>query len=136
MIRLLVILLLATSGILRFPLAAGGSHGDCGHQACATEIATTPGCCESETLAPDFCPMSDGPCECGFAPLPDQQPAPDAPLPKTDRDSVTAVPASPIRVESEIDLQQRSPIAAAHPLSILADLTHNEIQALLCIWRT
>jgi len=135
-IRLLVILLLATSGILRFPLVAGGSHGDCGHQACATEIATTPGCCESETLASDFCPMSGGPCQCGVAPLPGQQPAPDAPLPKSDRDSVTAVPAPPIGVEPEVDPQRRSVIPATGPLSLLAGLTHNEIQALLGIWRT
>jgi hypothetical protein len=135
-IRLLVILLLATSGILRFPLAAGGSHGDCGHQACATEIATTPGCCESETLAPDFCPMSGGPCECGFAPLPDQQPAPYTPLPKTERDSVTAVPTPPIRVEVEVVAQRRSFVWSSIPLSLLAGLTHNEIQALLGIWRT
>lgn len=136
MIRLLVILLLATSGILRFPLVAGGSHGDCGRQACATEIATTPGCCESETLAPDFCLMSGGPCQCGFAPLPDQQPVPDAPLPKTDRDSVTAVPAPPIRVEVEIVSQRRPLGRSASPLSLLAGLTHNEIQAFLGIWRT
>lgn len=135
MIRFLAILLLATSGMLRFPPTAGGSHGDCGHPGCVTEFATTSGCCDSEAIAADFCPMSSGPCQCNIAPLPDPQPAPDAPLPKTDRDSMTAVPASPIRVESEIDLHQRSPVAAAHPLSLLAGLTHNEIQALLGIWR-
>lgn len=136
MIRLLAILLLATSGMLRFPLAAGGVHGDCGHKACATDAVKTSGCCESETLAPDFCPMSGGPCQCGVAPLPDRQPAPDAPLPKTDRDSVTAVPAPPIRVEFEIVSQRNSSGWSLSPLSLLARLTHNEIQALLGIWRT
>lgn len=80
--------------------------------------------------------MSDGPCECGVSPVQDPQPVPHAPSPKTDRESLTAVRASPITVETLLETEAiplRSPPDA---LSLLSGLTHNEIQALLCIWRT
>ena len=111
MIRLVVILLLATTGLLRFPHAAGGAHGACAHPGCAIEIETRSGCCDLRPAAAEFCPMSGGPCQCGVSPRPDPQPNPDAPLPRTDRDSLTAVPAPPIRVESWAE----PPLSAATP---------------------
>lgn len=135
MTRLLLIILLATSGLMRLPLAGVGAHGDCGHQECATGIVTAMGCCDTHSVEATFCPMSDGPCQCGVSPLPGPLPTPDAPLPKSDRDSLTAVPAPPIRIQTDVELQPRSTVAGTSPLSLLAGLTHNEIQALLGIWR-
>lgn len=80
--------------------------------------------------------MSGGPCQCGVSPLPDQQPTPHTPLPRTDRESVTAVPRQPIQFVPEADAERGSPTCPAGHQSLLAGLTHNEIQALLGIWRT
>ncbi|MCC5821666.1 MAG: hypothetical protein JJU44_00085 [Planctomycetes bacterium] len=135
MIRLVAILLLMTSGNIRFFLGGTPVHGDCAHPACAPQLEMQ-SCCSEPPSAGDYCPMSGGPCECGVSPLPDPQPVPHAPFPKTDRDSLTAVRAPPITIETLLETEAiplRSALAAP---SLLSGLTHNEIQALLCIWQT
>ena len=88
--------------------------------------------CGSDT----FCSMSDGPCRCGISPTPDPERLPDAPLPKTDRDSVTGFPNGPPRVTPVIEPDDATPAMASLVVSLRAGNTHNEVQALLGVWQT
>lgn len=136
MIRVLVILLLATSGFLRFSTVVGDQYGGCGEHGCDARVVTCIDCCAPASEDAAFCSSSGGPCQCGVSKQTEPQPIPDAPLPRVDRDSLMASAISSLRVEFEVDLQRR-PSATATTLSgILATLTNNEIQAFLGIWRT
>lgn len=133
MIRLIAIVFLVTTGNFGFLRGGSSVHGDCGHPACSPQVEEL-ACCNEPPPADDYCPMSDGPCECGVSPLPDPQPVPHAP--KTDRESLTAVRASPMTVETLLEAEAVSLRSPPDALSLLSGLSHNEIQALLCIWRT
>jgi len=70
--------------------------------------------------------------------MPDENPAPvpPAPLPRTDRDSLTAViePQPDLLDSPEMDGETVRITAAT--FSLLQGRSHNEIQALLGVWRT
>lgn len=80
--------------------------------------------------------MSGGPCTCAAAPMPDRQPRPDAPLPRTDRDSITGLPNGPPQITPVIEPDNATPTMASLVTSLRAGKTHNEVQALLGIWIT
>jgi len=80
--------------------------------------------------------MSGGACTCDVSPTRDRQPGPDTPLPRSDRESLTAVPARSIAVETIVFSERGLIRASSVTAGLLADLTHNEVRALLGIWRT
>ncbi|MCC5785816.1 MAG: hypothetical protein JJU33_03840 [Phycisphaerales bacterium] len=135
MTRTLAIMLLAFAGLIRFSPGVVPEHGVCGHDACAPQMAERP-CCDTPAPSESYCSTSDGPCRCGVTPVPDPLPIPDAPLPKTDRDAPTAIRGPPVVVEAMVEPEDEPSRCSAVPASLLAGLTHNEIQALLGIWRT
>lgn len=79
--------------------------------------------------------MSRGPCQCGVSPVPDPHPVPDAPLPNSGRDSLVAAPTLPTGLVPIIEPEAEPARGSMASVSLLARLTHNEIQALLGIWR-
>lgn len=79
--------------------------------------------------------MSDGPCTCAAAPNPDRHPRPDAPLPRSDRDSATGLPNESTQIGWLIDPVDPTPVAAALVFGLRAGKTHNEVQALLSVWQ-
>lgn len=92
-------------------------------------------CCDQSTGV-RICPISGGECRCVVAPLPEPSRRPDAPLPRTERDSLTAVRASPFQVVEFIESDQRPLVGCAQTLALHEGLTHNALQALLGVWRT
>ncbi len=68
--------------------------------------------------------------------MPDRQPRPDAPLPRTDRDSVTVLTNGPAQITPVIEPDDATPAMASLVVSPCAGKTHNEVQALLGIWQT
>lgn len=80
--------------------------------------------------------MSGGACTCAVSPGPDRQPIPNAPLPRSESDSLTAVPPSPSAVPWPSH-PATEPVRSV-PLSVglFEGFTHNEVQAILGIWRT
>lgn len=137
MTRLLAILLLALPGIAGLGVGAYGEQTNghsCGHSGCG-EVVVTVSCC-GEVTEEQFCPSSGGPCECAASPIPDRGPRPDAPLPLSDRQSLTAVTAAPVSVVSMTEPELEPSRGSVLSFSLLSGLSHNEIQALLGIWRT
>lgn len=139
MIRLITILTLIFAAIpgLGVGLASGQALGP-GH-ACSSsgchEVVIETSCC-GESAEVSVCPMSGGPCTCAAAPMPDRQPRPDAPLPRTDRDSITGLPNGPTQITPVIEPDNATPTMASLVASLRAGKTHNEVQALLGIWIT
>lgn len=144
MIRILAILVLVASGLPRLGMsfAAGQSH--CGETAChglAIEVhccgepipaVESDSCCGSDA----FCTMSGGPCQCGVSPTQAPERLPDAPLPRTDRDSVTGLPNGPPKITPVIEPEIATPSVASLVIGLRVGKTHNEVQALLGVWQT
>ncbi|MDQ7013048.1 MAG: hypothetical protein Q9O74_04035 [Planctomycetota bacterium] len=136
MIRILAILMLILAGApgLGAVGVRGGFAGSCEETACQHVVVRTT-CC-SETIETMPCHTGEDDCTCGVAPMPDRQPQPQAPLPRTERDSPAAAPAErPALVGAAAwDAKApRSPIAAPDQFTAL---TNNEVQALMGVWRT
>jgi hypothetical protein len=137
MTRFLSILLLAIAGIPVFGsglVLGGGQDHACGHVGC-NEVVVEATCC-SEPTEPAFCPASGGACQCGVAPLPDPQPRPDAPLPGSQRDQIVTAAQAAVRPVPILSAPATHPRVIAARLSLLAGMTHNDIQAFLGTWRT
>lgn len=135
MIRIMTILILLTAGLPRLGVGLAGGQDACGESACHQPVVQM-SCCGSDPGDDGFCPMSNGPCECIAAPAPDPEPKPEAPLPRSDRDSVTGIPNGPPQVVPVVDPDSDTPTIASLVLALTAGKSHNEIQALLGIWRT
>jgi len=144
MIRILAILVLVASGLPRLGVGFAAGQDHCGETSCHVPVVET-NCCGEPIPVQDsdfgcgsdtFCSMSDGPCRCGISPTPDPERLPDAPLPKTDRDSVTGFPNGPPRVTPVIEPDDATPAMASLVVSLRAGNTHNEVQALLGVWQT
>lgn len=80
--------------------------------------------------------MSNGPCECVAAPASNPEPMPDVPMPRSERDTLTALPQGPPRATPVLGPDQTSLSIAGRSRPRTAGKTHNEIRALLGIWRT
>lgn len=144
MLRILAIAILIAAGLPRLGVGLVVGKDHCGDTMCHMPVVETSCCgepipidesdpgCGSDT----FCSMSDGPCRCGISPTPDPEPLPDAPLPRTDRDSVTGLPTDSPKINTLNEPDDSTPSMASLVESFLAGKTHNEIQALLGIWRT
>ena len=144
MLRVLAIAILIAAGLPRLGVGLVAGQDLCGDTMCHTPVVET-NCCGEPIPGDDsdfgcgsdtFCSMSDGPCRCGISPTPDPEPLPDAPLPRTDRDSVTWLPNGPPKITPGIEPDESSPIVASLVLALTAGKSHNEIQALLGTWRT
>ena len=144
MIRFFVILTLLASSLPRLGagLVAGQEHSD--ETSCHVS-AVEVNCCIEQVCDPDsalgcgsetFCPMSEGPCRCGISPTPAPERLPDAPLPRTDRDSVTGLPNGPPKITPVIEPDDTTPSMASLVVGPRAGKTHNEVQALLGVWQT
>lgn len=82
-----------------------------------------------------FCEMSGGPCSCDVAPGHRPKHMPEAPMPRTERESTTAVPIPSTRlVEYSVRVPELRRENAAW-FGVNAGRTHNEIQALLGVWQ-
>ena len=113
----------------------GGPQREGVHQASGgPRIVALMPCCAENNESHD-CSMRGGACRCS-APVRDPQPTPDAPLPKPVRDSITALPDAQTGVVSIPEPEAESPRRSTGSLKALSGFTHNEIQALLGVWRT
>lgn len=144
MIRFCAILILVVSGLPRLGVDFAPGHDRGRETTCHVVMVETNCCghpipvdfsdfrCESDA----FCPMSKGPCQCGISPAPAPKRLPDAPLPRTDRDSVTGLPNGPPKITPAIETDDTTPLMASLVVGLRAGKTHNEVQALLGVWQT
>jgi len=144
MIRILAILVLVASGLPRLGTGFAAGQDRCGESACHVPVVKV-SCCGEPIPPADsdfgcgsdaFCPMSEGPCRCGISPTPAPEPLPDAPLPRTDRDSITGLPNGPPKITPVIEPDDTTPSMASLVVGLRAGKTHNEVQALLGVWQT
>ncbi len=144
MIRILAILILVASGLPRLGTGFAAGQDHCGETACHVPAVEVSCCGETVPLADSdfgcgsdaFCPMSEGPCQCGISPTHAPERLPDAPLPRTDRDSVTGLPNGPPKITPVIESDDTTPSMASLVICVRAGKTHNEVQALLGVWQT
>jgi hypothetical protein len=130
-LRLILILTLLVQQLaLPVAMSSAAQAEECVESSCC-QVVETKSCC-GETVREMRCGKTGGDeCLCGLQPG-DSEPAPQAPRP-TDRNEVA--PALFALVGSVIDLP--TPVRAQAPPALPAIVrTHNETQALLCIWRT
>jgi len=135
--RLFAILILVLAGMSQVGAGRVGEdtrNVDCGwtHRG---QVAIHRSCC-SLIDGEVFCPINGGPCHCVAAPSPHPERRPEAPLPRSERESLTAVPASPSQVGEFVESDERALVERAQILALHEDLTSNAIQALLGVWRT
>lgn len=128
-LRLLLILTLVAPQ-LALPVAMGSDpQGKCEATSCCVVVETTT-CC-GETVREMRCGTSGGRCYCGVRPD-DSRPAPQAPRPLKPNDVgpifVAAIDGGLV-APAAVRVQRRWTTPAVHR-------THNELRALLCIWRT
>ena len=135
MIRLFTILLLVSAGFPRLGAGSAGCQDLCGESGCHPPVVQS-ACCGRDSEDEGFCPMSNGPCECFAAPPPDPSPKPDVPLPRSERDTATDMPNGRPRVTPVLEPASDTPRVASLVLGLTAGKSHNEVQALLGIWRT
>lgn len=133
--RLLAILILVAAGLPRFGVGLAGGQDQCRSAACHQPIVQL-SCCGNDSGDGDYCPMSNGPCECTAAPAPDPDPKPEAPLPRPDRDTVIGMPTAALQVTPVAEPDADRPKVASLVLALTAGKSHNEVQALLGTWRT
>lgn len=134
-LRTLLILMLVLQ-----PLPLGSARGpasaqhECEPASCCVTIEHV-SCCGERTLD-RVCSMSGGACECASSS--DDAPArsPEAPLPRTDRDSTLAVPLPGAWVVAFGRPTPLSGLFAGTDASLLSRRSHNEVRALLGVWRT
>jgi len=144
MVRYLAILVLIGAGLSRIGVGLPGGHASCEDAGCHVPVVEV-SCCGDEGSASasenagadeEYCPMSDGPCRCGVERGPAPERLPDAPQPRIDRDLVFGL-APGTRVLHRVPVLGREAGPAGLRLGgCRAGLTHNEVRALLGVWRT
>ncbi|MCK4873857.1 MAG: hypothetical protein KAS72_14145 [Phycisphaerales bacterium] len=128
-VRLLLILAILIQQ-LALPIAIGRAEpAECAATSCCQLVETT-SCC-GETVLVHSCAKTGGACHCSDRPG-DSEPAPKAPRPQRQHDLepvFVAGPSSAVDSPTEAPAYVRLTCPAIHR-------THNETQALLCIWTT
>ena len=112
---------------LCLPVVLFAAPERCADTACCGRVETTT-CC-GERTAESVCHMTGGTCLCGI----ESGDIPVAPAPGEDRVEVTTLAAMPAGLAARL-LGAERPDAAA-PLEASPARTHNEVQALLGVWR-
>lgn len=130
-IRLILILTLLMQQLaLPAVVSAASQTEECVETSCC-QVVETKTCC-GETVQEMRCGKTGGrECLCGLQPG-DSEPAPDAPRP-TERNEIAPVLVALIASVIDLPTPIRSQIP---PVAPAVSRTHNETQALLCIWRT
>ncbi len=101
---------------------------------CSAMVAET-SCCDSTPVA-SLCPPPIDPCLCGVQPDEIPKETPDAPLPRSDRDTVVTIPSHVIAI-LVITLDEPQAVAPRTGVySLHTNNTHNQVQAYLGIWQT
>jgi hypothetical protein len=104
------------------------------------QVEVVSSCCPlgdalTQSQSDDYCPMSGGPCTCGVSPDQDHQPTEPMPMPQRDRDTLQMVRAPPVGIHV-IELRTPQRLTAVGMIdAIRSGFTHNQLQALLGIWR-
>lgn len=135
LVRFLLILALAWQPLTLWGTSAHtAAKAECTATSCCTTVERV-SCC-GERIVEQVCGKSGGACHCASAPTDSPDPRPEAPQPRTERETLVAVPSPPVHgvAYTDADCAHQSLFAAGE--SRLAGKTHNEIQALLGIWRT
>lgn len=141
MIRLMVILVLMLAGIPRVGIGMIGAPTGtgCDDMVCQPVVVES-SCCSDAATAVDmyeYCPMSDGPCRCGITPTDDRNPAPKAPIQRSETQFTFGLNAQPVQiciwtvVSDDHSTPMIGLVGNLHELR-----THSETQAILGIWRT
>lgn len=127
---ILILTLLVQQLALPAAFSSAAQIEECIATSCC-QIVDTKTCC-GEMVREMRCGKTGGhECLCGLE-SGDSEPAPEAPRP-TDRNEVTPVLVAPIGSVVDLPRLMRSQVLPAAPAVVR---THNETQALLCIWRT
>ena len=141
MVRTLAILIMLVSTLpgagigLGMGLGLNGGADPCGDSACHEPVVVV-SCCGEQIVDEAYCPMSEGPCRCVVSPAPAPERSPEAPLPRPDRDTLTWLPNAPPRMITEFTAEPKARIAGSQTAALTAGRRHNEIQAILGVWRT
>jgi len=132
MTRLLAISILLFAGLSQIGFERTDMELDCFEQACSVPVVQV-SCC-GQPAEPQYCPMSDGPCQCSIAPAPEPNQQLPAPLPKANTLTFVTILNSPPPMV--VLLENQSPSFQTSGLINLLDYnSHNQRQASLGVWR-
>jgi len=130
--RLLVILTLVWQPLILRGAVVPPTRS-CEGMSCCEVVTRTTCCGQIEVVR--LAPRNHDSCRCAVGPT-DSSPRPAAPLPGSERQTVVFVGLPPISVASAAFENAKPSIGSSAPLGLHSDLTHNQIQAILGIWRT
>lgn len=111
-----------------------GPTAECAAVSCC-EVIERVSCC-GDRVVEHVCGKTGGQCLCGMAPGDSPERGPEAPTPRSERISLVAVPAPLFRIVAVVDAEASPRLLRAIDLSLLSGRNHNEVQALLGVWRT
>jgi len=135
MMRVLVILAVLWQPLI---LAASGPRPGTsvpgGQPTCSLPVVQAY-CCKTKTRAPS-CHAVVTDCGCAIRPTEQPERVPVAPLPGSDRDSLVAVQICGPPLREQIEPSTRFNLFSTQSDRRYANKSHNEIQAILGIWRT
>lgn len=136
--RLLLILVVAWQPLVLWgAITPARPKAEYAAMSCCEAVQESPCCSKPDVQLLKKCGMSDGGrCLCGMSPSDAPGPAPEAPLPRGDRDSLTAVPALTPHFVRYPDVSARHRLPSALDSGLLSTKTNNEVQAFLGVWRT
>lgn len=131
LLRLLVILTLVWQP---FMLRGAGLTAApvCGMSCCEVVVKTN--CC-GDTVVARVSVTDEESCGCAVAPT-DEQPRPETPRPGSDRETLVSVEASDATFAPSTLPNESIGYGFGGPLGLHGSLSHNQVQALLGIWRT
>lgn len=92
-------------------------------------------CCVTAPIA-SHCPPPTDPCRCGIQPGETPDDSPDAPLPRSDRDSILTILSREIAIPLFTLDETQAGAPRTDVYSLHANKTHNQVQACLGIWQT
>jgi len=111
-----------------------GPSQECAPASCCTTIETV-SCC-GESVIERVCGKTGGECLCASAPTDVPTPGREAPHPRNDRETIVAAPVTASRIFAlwHGDAGHRA-LSASHA-ALLGGKSHNQVRALLGVWRT
>lgn len=133
--RLLLILAFAWQPLSLWRAAERTAHPvDCVETLCCTTVERVT-CCGEKTIE-RVCGITGGDCVCASSSSDAPLPAPNAPMPRNERENLAATsPPSSYGVALACSADAPRPLFALSE-SRLAGITHNRVQAILGVWRT
>lgn len=134
MVRVLVILAMIWQPLVLALATQRSAPAQFSDTSCSAMVAET-SCCVTAPPA-SHCPPPTDPCHCSLQPDETPDESPDAPLPRSDRDSIVTILSRVIAITPIASDETQADAPRTGVYFLHSNNTHNQVQAYLGIWQT